>query len=227
MAIDDVLVLGESIERRDRTLKSGAVKTRYVINVKSDKLVISTDARALAAAPAKALAKMIRERLLAISDVAAPNTLRARATAARAFAAGKAWALKRYAGGKLGDMAPAQSDRKFNDSGRLAKSIVATANAEGATVNVAANRLSPGTLDGRGLLGGDGALARVFEMLRVYVPELDDPASFLDSIPVRKAVNDALDAAVRVAKGNTLDVALELVELGVEALAALDEIAAG
>ncbi len=226
---DDVVVLGEGIQRRDRTLKSGAVKSRYTIEVKSERLVFGLSPKALSKEPAQAALELLKERIEGISQTAAPNTIRARKTAARAFALGKAWAVKRYGGGRTGDTPPNTSDRLFNDSGRLASTLSARGNSDGDgwTINVAANRLSPGTLDGRGVRGGEAALASVWERLQSLIPELADMDAMADSIPVQLALRKAVDESVTKADSEAGDLVLELMEKLVEAAVSVDEMIAG
>lgn len=217
------MVLGEGIERRDRTLKSGAVKSRYTIEVKSERLMFGLSPKALGKGPAQAILDLLQDRIANVSAIAAPNTLRARKTAARALALGKAWAVARYSGGRTGEMTPDASDRLFSDSGRLAKTMVARGNDEGWTINVAANRLSPDTLDGRGARGGEAALAEIWTRLQGEVPELASNDALADSIPVRAALQKATDDMIRKADSETGDLALELFERLVGGLSTVDE----
>lgn len=200
---DETISLGDSIERRDHVNKSGSVKQRYTVTIRSDKLRFNLDEKSLGAGPAKAILDLIKERISAISERAAPNTIKAREVAARAVAKGKAWAVKRYSGGRTGAMAPNQSDRLFNDSGRFFKAMSARWVGEGTTgrwiINFAANRLSPGTLDGRHD-GADAAVLAVWERLKGLVPELADMSKLLDSIPVRRALEQAHRASITLQK---------------------------
>lgn len=215
---DDVVVFGAELERRDRTLKSGAVKSRYVINVKSDRLVFNLSPKALGKKPAEAIIKLLRERIEDISRAAAPRTVKAREVAARALERGAAWAERRYAGGRIGAMAPDRSDRLYNDSGRFAKSITGSGNEEGWKINVAANRLSLADL------GSEERVMKMWELLKSLVPELEDPGLLADSIPVRNAINESIEESTKVAKGESLDLVLEILNEAVEAIAAIDEI---
>lgn len=83
-------------------------------------LLINTDEGVLTQPVAEEAVRLIHEQIANIPATAAPNTLRARATAARAYKAGKAWALKRYSTREPG---AAHSDRLFNDSGALAEQV--------------------------------------------------------------------------------------------------------
>ncbi len=201
MADESVFVLGAAnLKRRDRTNKSGAVKSRYTVNVTGDSLLINTDPKSLGQGPAEAIAAHLRERVTGIAQRASASTLRARAAASKAFAAGEAWAVKRYSGGRLGAMAPNQSDRAFNDSGRLAKGIAAGPKQDGWVVNFAANRWDPTQVR-----GGESGLVRIYNQLAALVPELTDTAKLLDSIPVRKALKDGLASMIQKAEDRTLE----------------------
>jgi hypothetical protein len=125
-----------------RTRASG--KERVTLEIRGDALLINTDEKELMKPIAAALAAEIRKGVQTFHGVASPATRKAREVAARAFANGEAWARKRYSGGQIGAMAPNQTPRLLNDSGRLAKSIVVgVTNAKEHVVNVAANRLGP------------------------------------------------------------------------------------
>ncbi len=99
------------------------------------------------------------------------------------------WVERRYAGGKMGPMAPDQSDRLFNDSGRMAASIASTAKDGGFTVNVAANRLSADT----------GAMTKIIARLVELVPEFGNAALLMDDLTVRRAVQQSIEAMVQKA----------------------------
>lgn len=192
---DSVLVLNDystgSLSKRTRA--SG--KSRYTVEIKSEPLLTETDPRVLGRGPAEAMAKHLRDRVEGISTQAAPATIKARQVAARAVAKGEQWATKRYSGGRLGLMQPHQSDRLFNDSGRLVRSIVVGAKEDSWIINVAANRLHPDTLN-----GGEAALLRIFQRLRELVPEWGDARALGDVLSVRRAIRDGLDEALQKAE---------------------------
>jgi hypothetical protein len=212
---DNILVLNDyGLTERARTTASGSVKRRYTVEFRAEPIVHNLDPMALGKGPALAIADFLRGRIAAVTATAAPATLRARKSAAKAVAASKAWATKRYAGGKIGAMPPAQSTSLFRDSGRLIRSVVAGATSSGSyVVNVAANRLSPDTLDN----GGTSALRHIFDKLRQYVPELGDAEALMDAIPIRRAVQDATRAMFKkVADARTasaLELAKQVLEL--------------
>ena len=170
---------------RQRTSRTGAV--RYTIDVKSEPLIYNLDPKELEQAAATAIAEELRVQVKAISAEAAPTTLRARASAAKAYAAGKPWAVKRYSGGKIGPMAPTGSTRAFNDSGRFAASIVAMAKAGKWVVNVAGNRLNPTQV---------GSVERVFARLAELVPAFANQRLLLQSANVRKALELGMQSMI-------------------------------
>jgi hypothetical protein len=215
MPTDDILMLNDyGLTERSRVTASGSIKRRYTVEFKAEPIVHNLDPMALGKGPAIAIADFLRARIGAIGAEAAPATIRARKSAAKAVAAGKAWATKRYSGGRIGAMAPAQATTLFHDSGRLATSVVAAATRTGAyVVNVAANRFDPNTLDH----GGTSALRRIVDQLRQYVPELGDASRLMDALPIRRAVKDASAAMIRKLNAqysaSALEVAQKIVDL--------------
>lgn len=190
MADDDVVILGAAnMRERTRTLKSGEKRSKYTVEITGDSIVANFDPRAWGKPLADAIAEFLRERISGITAVASAGALAARARAKKAFEAGRPWAMKQYAGGKIGAMPPAQTDRKFNDSGRLAASIVVAPNEkDGAfTINMAANRFKPELVK-----GGAAGVTRIFESLKQYVPELGDVSKLMDSIPIRNAMKQTI-----------------------------------
>lgn len=217
MATDDVIVLNEGLEFK--TSKSG--KTRATIKVSAEPLIHDFDAKELGKAPAQAIAGWFRQRIGDISSAAAPATLKARTVAKKAFGLGKTWALKRYAGGRIGAMPPTGSMALFNDSGRLAKSITANASSDDSwRVNVAANRLSPDTADH----GGTSAIAAIFAKLVSFVPEIGDASALTDVLPVRAAIQDSINILIQKGAATTAALELELVESLLEAAKAVGEL---
>lgn len=184
MADDDIIVLNQPL--RSRTSKSG--KERFTINVRSEPLIHNLDPSKLGRGPAEAIAEALRAKVKAIGASAAAATLAYRARAAKSFAAGAPWATRRYAGGRIGAMAPNQSSAAFNDSGRFAASLVAAPNPKehSWTINVAANRLD----------SSSGAPVRIFRRLVELVPEFANPAKLLEVASVRQSLSDGLREAI-------------------------------
>ena len=181
---DDPIVLSNLV---GKTTKSG--KQRFRIEISAEPIVINLNPKELGLAMAASIAQVLRERVSTIAAPAAPATIKARASAAKALAAGKRWAMKRYAGGRIGALAPNQSNRLFNDSMRFAKSLVVGPNKEAWTVNVAANRLDPET-------AGVAGVQQIFAKLVSLVPEFGNPGLLLDDVRVRRAMNDAMKGSV-------------------------------
>jgi hypothetical protein len=202
---DDIIVINEGYETR--TSKTG--KKRVVIVVKAEPLVHNFDVKELGRGVAEAIAAHFRERIKAIAATAKPATIRAREIAAKAFAGGKPWAVRRYSGGKIGAMPPNQSDRLFNDSGRMAESIVASASSDNVwRVNVAANRLDERTTK---------SVARIFERLAELVPEIRNPAALLESPAVASAIEVGMREAIVKLEATTKAVDIRTAKLKMQA----------
>lgn len=188
------------LARRDRTTKSGAVKSRYTVSIKSEPILVGVDPRTLTKAPAEAIAEHFRKSIAAISEQASQATLKRRASAARNQ--DKAWVSQRYAGGRIGAMPPNQSDRLFNDSGRLVKSIAVGATKDGWTVNVAANRFDSRTAT-------EAAIVRMFEMLKARVPGWGDPRELYNVLSVRRAIDKSMSDRIKKATERNLDLQIQ------------------
>jgi hypothetical protein len=176
------------LERRERTNAAGATGVRYSVSIDAKPLVHTFDAKALGRGPALAIAEHLRGRVAAINTPASPATVRKRRAAAKALASGESTASKRYGGGRMGFMAPGQSEMLFNDSGRTAKGIVANATKDNQwVVNFPANRFDPRTFD-----DGEAGVVRMFEKLVELVPEFGNPQR-LANVP---AVRDAIASSI-------------------------------
>lgn len=174
MADSDIVIVNQPLKRRES--KSG--KVRFTIEIQSEPLIFNLDPKTMEASFATAIADELRARVQGITQDAPEATLTARKVEAKAYADGKPWALKRFAGGKLGAMPPNQTTRAFNNSGRFAKSIVAMAKLGKWTVNVAANRLDPTT----------GNVDRIWARLVSLVPAFVQPALLNSAPKVAKSV---------------------------------------
>ncbi len=136
--------LPPSIKERTRVLKSGKEQVRFTVEVRSEPIIHHFSDKELGRGPAEALAEIMRENLRNFARPVSAQTQRKRKYAAKAYDSGKSWAMKRYAGGRMGGRRPdPQSTTWFHDSGRMSESIYPTHNkTEGHyTINVAANRL--------------------------------------------------------------------------------------
>jgi len=206
---DQVVLLNELLEQR--TSKTG--KQRVTIRVKAEPLIVNADPRALGKPIAEAIAHHYRERIKGITATASPATIKARKVAAKAFAAGKEWALKRYSGGRTGAMAPGQSDRAFNDSGRFADTIAVNASSDGYwRINVASNRLDSTT----------GNVERIWKRLSELVPEIADPALLLNNQIFKRALMKANEGLVTKAEERTSKLTVGLVR---KAIGLVDKVA--
>jgi hypothetical protein len=204
------------VEERER--KSG--KKHVTLSIKSTPIAVNLDPIALGRGPANALAEVIRKQIAGIGDMASEATQLSRKYASNAFARGEAWATKRYAGGRTGAKPPNQSSRKYNDSGRLAGSIVAMANErEGSwTINCAASRLDASSFKG-------GAAGEAFQsMVRGLVDRVPALSKPLDQPEVNAAIISSLDAAIKVDQGRLVDAGrksrMEIARLVVDVLQA-------
>lgn len=204
---DDILLLNKGLE--SKTSKSG--KQAFHIKVESETLAFDLDTRKLAKPIADAIAHHIREKIRTISATASPATQAARKVAAKAFAEGKQWAMKRYSGGRMGPRAPNQSDRMFNDSGRFIESIIAQPASDGTfRINVAGNRLDPNTAS-----GGAAAVGRIWARLVQLVPEIQDVARIMASDDVLRAQTRAVQGMIVKMKKNSGEGLLELAKAAI------------
>lgn len=179
------------------TLNYKELRTRkkFLVTIQAEPIIHTFDVMALGKGPAEAIAERIRSDIRDITAPVAPNTLRARETAVRAFALGKRWALKRYSGGKTGPKTPTESTRMFNDSGRLADTLIVSPREKDGKgvyiINVAANRLDGRTLD----RGGDSVVPEMFRRLVELVPALSSPEALIASKNVSSAIGGAILAS--------------------------------
>ncbi len=182
MADDHVFVLndfrGVSVQERTR---SGGKKKQVTLEISSTPIVVNLDEKEVARATAEAFVETVRAQIKAIGFNASPATLAKRKAQAKAFAEGKAWATRQFAGGRMGAMPPNQTTKLYNNSGRLAAGIVAnwSTQAKAWIVRFPANRFAPD------FLRQPGAMA-VLERLVDLVPALRAPFA-------EKAVKDAHD----------------------------------
>ena len=206
--MSDVMLLNQGL--KSSTSKSG--KQRFHIKVEAETLAFDLSTARLAKPIADAIAHHIREKIRAISTTASPATQAARKVAAKAFAEGKQWAMKRYSGGRMGPRAPNQSDRMFNDSGRFIESIVAQPASDGTyRINVAGNRLDPDTAS-----GGAAAVGRIWARLVQLVPEIQDVGRIMASDDVLRAQTRAVQGMILKMKKNSGEGMLGLAKAGLE-----------
>lgn len=177
-----ITLLQDYVTERQRTSSSGT-KSRFTLTVKSEPISHTLDEVALGALPAKALRDVLSEQIKAISQPVSAGTSLARKYQRTGYAAGKPWATRRFSGGKTGATPPTDSDRMFNNSGRLADGLFIRLNPSEHeyTVNVPANRLDPSTFKGT-------TFTAMLEKLRELVPGLANPAELAGDPRVQDAV---------------------------------------
>lgn len=205
---------GTSFE--ERTRKSG--KNHVTVSVQSTPIAVHLDPVALGRPVAAAIAKAIADGIRGIREKASAATILKRKYAETAFAKGKGWALKRYAGGRTGAKPPGRRDELFNDSDRLAGGIVAMPNPkeQAFTINVTANRFDRSTFD-------DASFTRMLNRLYQLVPALQRP---LEQPAVIDAVNETWAnmhvkgelAAAEKQSASTVKLMLELLRLAEKVL---------
>lgn len=161
-----------TVEQRER--KSGS--THVTISFKSTPIAVHLDPLALGKPVAEAIRDAVRDGIKAIGETASEKTQLNRKTAVDAFARGAQWARARYSGGRTGPKAPAQSDRLFNDSGRLADGVTVNVNRKegGFTLNAPKNRLDPSTF--RSMADFQRMTGRLVELVPALQNPLEQPS---------------------------------------------------
>lgn len=194
---DDVLVFNEGAELRSKATASG--KTRFHIKIKAEPIVIDTRKDVIAGPVAEAIAHHLKERIRGITATVSRATQKARESAARAVQRGEPWVMRSYGGGRIGVMQPNQTNRKFNDSGRFAESLVAGADSKGNwRVNVAGNRLNPDLVN-----GGAAGVQKIWNELVRLVPEFGDTRLLLGSDIIRRRILQAQRGMVQKLRAST------------------------
>lgn len=190
------------LQRRERVSPTGKASVRFTVGISGSPLPHDLDPAMLGRKPAEAMADWLRERVKSIQAAASPATEKQRVHAAAALRRGEDWALKRYAGGRMGLMPPNPTGNLFNDSGRFAKGIIArpvgasgrVGNPNEWVINVPANRLDPSTL--HGAVQGVAALQRIYARLVELVPEFGNPGMLVNIPSVRRAIEDSAKAII-------------------------------
>ena len=209
---DDVVVIAPGLEQR--TSKTG--KERYTIKVSAEPVYVNLSPKELGKDVAIAIANHLKERVKGITAAAAPATIKARKVAAKAFALGKPWAMKRYAGGRTAAAPPNQSDRAFNDSGRFANGITATGGDNSWRVNVPANRLS----------GDASSVQRIWTKLVELVPEFADAALLFQNNNILAARKRTLERMVKKGEMQSSTNVLRLIDTAVRIFSQIDSLLA-
>jgi hypothetical protein len=94
----------------------------------------------------------------------------------------------------MGSLPPDQSDRAFNDSGRFADSIVASAGSDNAwRINVAANRLDERT-------AGASGVDRIWKRLNELIPEFGNVALLFDNAILKRTIERVAQERISIGK---------------------------
>ena len=112
---------GVRTQQRTRTSGSKVVNLR----IEAEPIVATLDRKELSRLAAEAYVLDLREQIGGISFKASPATIAGRKAQRAAYDRGEPWAVKQFAGGRMGAMAPNQTDRLYNNSRRLAEGITA------------------------------------------------------------------------------------------------------
>ncbi len=182
--------------RREGTLASGAKrKPRYTLESKSEPLLMDLDGMNLGQGVAATWLKRIQDQWHGIAVVVSPATQAMRVTAGEAFQRGKAWALKRYAGGRIGPKLPNQTNKFGLDSLRTVDGLAMRANpTDGSyTINAPANRFNPETFGP----GFDAYISKI----RALVPILNAENAIGDK-EIEASIKQGLGDMVTKAESN-------------------------
>lgn len=177
---------------KETTTSTGVRSKSYITTtVKSEPITFMLDEGAVAKAGAEMLARRIREQTQGIAEVVKPATAKARQAIEKAYAEGKAYAVKRYSGGRIGATPPvAGAVRMFNHSGRLARSIVAryVKSTKEWAINYAANRWRVEDF------GSAAQMAVAFQKWVDRVPVLQDASSDLG---IQRAIRETFAEVIQ------------------------------
>lgn len=154
------------------------------VTVTSEPITFILDPGVMARRVAEVFARRIREQTEQIVEPVERSTAKARRKMERAFYRAKPYAWTRYDGGRTGVTPPRTGEiRKYNHSGRLARSIVAAYvhSQKHWKINFAANRWNPTHWSSL------GAMQRAFQGWVARVPVLQNPSA---DVPIVKAFKD-------------------------------------
>lgn len=211
---------GSTISQRARTNLKGKTTKRTSFEIKSEPIVHTFDDEALGRGPADALRDILSDQIKAISAIASESTRFNRFYSQGKFVSGAMSKSDkaRYTGGRIGEKQPNQSDRLFNDSGRLADGLAVGKNrtAEGErdwVVNVPANRFTD--------RAGHPYTVHLAKRLAAYVPALGNPATLRSDPKLRAAVNESISLLIAKAKDANDAKRVQLLQARKNALKAL------
>lgn len=176
-------------------IKGALTRTRTFVTITtSEPITMMLDEGEVARKAAQMLAQRIREQTEAITETVEPATAAARRKVEKAFYAAKPDAWRRFDGGRTGVTPPRVGEnRKYNHSGRLAKSIVAAfvKSTKEWRINFAANRWNP--RDWKSLAD----MQRAFQGWVNRVPVLTDASADLG---IRHAIEETFADVMHKAK---------------------------
>lgn len=150
--------------RTVRETKKGTKRKNFRLDIKSDAMLVNTDAREANRAFGSQLQKILATQIENVRATASKATVERRR---RAYRDGNSRSYrKHYAGGRTGETRPSNlSTRLLNDSGRLKLTTVrprrSSSDQSTATINFTANRLHPDIV---------GDFGRIMQTLRAHVP---------------------------------------------------------
>lgn len=211
MASDSVQVINHhqaNLNIKERTNAAGKVtgyRSNITVEVHSEPVAVCLDEATVARFIAEMFAKQAREQTKAITKTVKPATAKARRNLEKAFSAGRTYALKQFAGGRIGVTPPvAGSNQSYNHSGRLADSIVASLRGKDESaewvINYAANRWDIKHW------GDEAKMQKAFREWVALVPVLSHPQ---EDLGIQRAARDmmgevlhkqGMDAGARAAK---------------------------
>ena len=187
--------LTATFSKSHRISAAGKESVKVIVNWEADPLYINLESKEYAALIAQEIAAEIQRDIRDIPERVKPETVARRETALRAWNAGRhsKTLMAKYAGGRIGPMSPKVSDKMFQDSGRLLKSIIlqprkTSRGTSSITMNVAINRFDPKTFG-----GGEAGLEQfVFARLRQHVPAFKSSGMSPHNYPpLQKALDKA------------------------------------
>lgn len=160
---DAVIVINDyrGLKTQRRTRSSGKQTTTLAIS--GEPIAVMLDEKALSAPVVAKYVEVLKGQIRAISFEAAPATKAKREAQARAFSAGESWAVKEFAGGRIGAMPPNQTSKAYRNSGRLEAGITATwvPSAKEWVIRLPHNRFAPDFLSRP---GGQAVLDRLVDL---------------------------------------------------------------
>ena len=197
MGKKETVIIYGGFKETIRTLKSGAKrsKIRSDINIENEPIVAAFDDLAMIRPIAEQVTRHFREALKRQTGTAPPATQEYRRRVTTAYQKGKAWAKRRYEGGR--SKLDTQPDLRrvafpMYFSGRLADGLVVNPNktTKSWTMNWPANRINRQYSN----------VERVIGALKRALPEIDNPALLERNTLLRRAIKKTHQAWLQKAK---------------------------